>query len=693
MNKSLRVVLACAMFFAISLEGKPRSLAGGIIPEDFFTRINDLMNGKSPNASYLSTEDIEIKNQRSPDVTEDEDYWMKKNIGTVFAHLNRMNLAPEREDLKKELDLMAFFLRFSDEFAWEEYLESLKKINLIEAKKFSEKYNFNPDTKKFKSENPAELFLFVAKGASMYFRILIDNKNSKEDIDYCTKIPDFSEKLRNEIQIIKKEFPRQPFLIPYGTELSKMFVRNFVFYCENRVLIKLKVNDFEVLLKSKFDDFSISMRALFDSQEKKMDNKTHKNNLINLIAWTRIIYTSKDERMKAFKMMISLLNELFTLMSNNTFNSSQLNTQFSTDVLSAFEEIIKSILKDFIPGTESNQFFDKELKYNLSFGGDAFRTMHTYARERLLSPTQREKFKDLFGNIPENFRQLLIDWTESPEDSQIKFWSGIKENNYKNPDCISLIYIFVLGTKETFFEKNFGQDFNFSFKQSLFRNFKCLYDQSPKYYGTLSAMLTLYEHDNKIDKNSFVHYKDTHKIMIDYIWRYCIKEDYDFKIQSFYSHIYKQEQTISAHILYLKAYLIMQSNETVYFGFYRELPEDLKRKLEEKDPILDIKGSGFPLIALAKKIKAVLKVYVDDILKDYDKPHITDEEERERKKIVFEGERFSSFWNRMKNTKADSLLKLSEAVREVINQFKYHKDIFEKFPLKGIMFSSSKLLI
>jgi hypothetical protein len=43
MNKSFKVVLACAMYFAISLEGKPRALAGEESLAKISAKIIDLM--------------------------------------------------------------------------------------------------------------------------------------------------------------------------------------------------------------------------------------------------------------------------------------------------------------------------------------------------------------------------------------------------------------------------------------------------------------------------------------------------------------------------------------------------------------------------------------------------------------------------------------------------------------------------
>jgi hypothetical protein len=124
-NKSFRVVLACAMCLAMSLAGRPRTLAGEIYQETLFTQIKDLMDSKSPVSSGLAGGQENI-----PGVTQEQAGLIKKNILEVFSKLNQGNREPERGDLGKELDLLAFFLKFSDEYAWKDVLVLLEKKNM-----------------------------------------------------------------------------------------------------------------------------------------------------------------------------------------------------------------------------------------------------------------------------------------------------------------------------------------------------------------------------------------------------------------------------------------------------------------------------------------------------------------------------------------------------------------------------------
>jgi hypothetical protein len=567
MNKKLRVVLAFAMCLAISLEEMPRVLAEEESKEELFVRIDKVLSSlktdsEKNNKEYQDEErkkfkELEVSLFKSVEETniheELKEISVKANVDAVFSNLNKRN--KEEEKLITKIEKMVFWLKFADEYVWENYLNDLTKISLDKLEKSPTTSDFNLlKIEGLDPESSKVLNLFIIKAAALYSEILTKNHQSAHDFfktNICNDIPAVEKEMAAEIIQLMKSIGNKearsesPY---YGIRLYKHFKRNLDFYCENKTILTLNPEVFKSILQEK-----ISMLPII---VKKPTSNTRDVEI--LISWMGIIYTSKDQRIKVFEKVMSLVDYLFGKMGPILTASQSKNSPFFSKLLTDFGDIIEIILKPFVPDKDKNEFYEDKLKVNLSYGSEALRTIHTSTGRRLFSSTS-EEYNNFYQNLRRNFQMLLKNWTKKSEEDQIRFWEEMKDKSYVNKNCISMIFLFVLGTEETFFDNNFGKEYEFSFKLSLFRNFQCFYGKSSTFYHNLMRIMTLYEQDGKLNEDALDIYSGIHDETVSFILRNCIDTMINCSLYDFYRYIRVQEQTKSVLILYLKAYMEIQT--------------------------------------------------------------------------------------------------------------------------------------
>ncbi len=544
------------------------------------------------------------------------------------------------------------------------------------------KYDAGKNIENLNDDQKDVLSLFIAKVATIYFRMLKEEEGNSKD--NCFKQLDLNKKkLSDEIENVKKELQNEELLADYGIVLLKVFESNFSFYCENQAIIKLSIKDFKSILNNKLDVSSDSVKS--DNDLRGIWAKNGDINIENfqtLISWMRIIYTSKDERMELFKLLMPLLNDLFA-----NLNKKSVNSPLSMKMLSDHEKVVELILKDFVPGKDPNYFYDDILKLQTSFGIEAFRTIHTYTYERLFDRVDLKEHKNLHEHESHNFGMLLKDWIDGEESKSSVFWDGLKEEEYENTNCISLILLLTLGTDRPFvFYNDFGNEFQFSLKQLFFRNFKCFYVHSQNAYDILWKMLIVYRHDGKLNDKSVATYKETHKLMLEYTLNNCIKKKEDFKRENFYSYIREKKQTAYVYILYMKAFLLRNYSGDYHSDGQLEQPTD-----ETVTKLLE------PLAGDFKGIRHYLEHTVDVIIERIEYHHRLNKMMSASNKLVEIYERKLKFWESLKKINENSLQYLSKKIIELNSAFNDRDQeigfFFEKRVTKDFKVAPNKLKI
>jgi hypothetical protein len=520
-------------------------------------------------------------------VENDEKDVIKKNIYLVLSKLNEKNKGSVKLDLQTNLGFIAFLLKFSDEYVWEGFKELLAKTrpNSLDKERKIHQYYLSELEEEEKSFSNAFNILII-KTAIIYYENLKDDRETFTDNkDLCEGKLNNGQNpadLKDEIvkllinRFAKSKSDIEGKLNDYINKLTEVFNENIGFYCKNRDVFRLKVYRFmlpqkdmtESIFEHKHNELKAIVKKclpfldangkLVKSEFGNCDDKyfeTPLKDLKDFISLMTIVNTSKSQKKELLKNLMTLLNNSFQTLNDHLSAFLKEESGFSSEVLSFYKSVIDKIFEDFIPGQDQSKFYEEYLKDKKQFGSDSIRTIHSFALGALIDSDYRKKFFELSENVPKNFEKLLEHDMGTTFKELEKFEKEISNNDYDNPECLSLIYLFALSNRETTLFDDFGQKMNFQSKYSLIKHFKCFYGKNSKFYTKLSPMMRIFEHDGELKPQLLVPYKLVHEEIVTFIYNKCVLENQECQLSDFNTHLTTKTQTKEVKTLRLKSFL------------------------------------------------------------------------------------------------------------------------------------------